>query len=411
MVYTGLLQSQPPLSKNVPDIRFDIFNDEDFHQTAGTMRKEHSAMNLESMSGPTMESSLPKSHSVSYLPSVVDSVLNETAEVEDARRKKMEGNEMNELNENGGKSKKSKKEGNGLNKMNEMNEMNEMNGLNGLNGAKVSSELNESKMSSELNETYETNDWNDSDDSGSYCSSCSSDSEDDDYSDSDDDYSESEFYEEDDDYIYEDNDEYDDDDDDEEAKGFYYGSSQQDFSYPDSDDFIHSDSDSNSDSNSGSNTDSEIDRTPSSHRTFTSIPSPPDFSPSHRSSPMIDFVFEPDLKADEASRPFNSMFPSNRDVLDGLPDLQSSISPVTPIPLDDDLLPPLRVRDYSRIVEQLSVEYALDPQFRRLHNELQARVPSLFYWCVVADSVVDCQTPGWWAKRYPFSPRFYPDSA
>ena len=32
VVYTGLLQSQPPLSKNVPDIRFDIFNDEDFHQ-------------------------------------------------------------------------------------------------------------------------------------------------------------------------------------------------------------------------------------------------------------------------------------------------------------------------------------------------------------------------------------------
>lgn len=132
-----------------------------------------------------------------------------------------------------------------------------------------------------------------------------------------------------------------------------------------------------------------------------SPPSPADFSPSHRSSPMIDFVFEPDLKADEASRPFNSMFPSNRDVLDGLPDLQSSISPVTPVPLDDDLLPPLRVRDYSRIVEQLSVAYALDPHFRRLHNELQARVPSLFYWCVVADSVVDCQTPGWWAKRYP----------
>ena len=391
MVYTGLLQSQPPLSKNVPDIRFDIFNDEDFHQTAGIIRKERSAMNLESMSGPTIESSLPKSHSVSYLPSAVDSVVNEATNGEDSRRKKKEEeenesinemnemNELNEMNENGGKTKKSKKEGNGS-----------------------MSELNESKMSSELNETYETNDWIDSDDSDSYCSSCSSES---DYSDSEDDYSdsESEFVEEDeedDEYDYEDEEE--DDDDDEEAKGFYYGSSQQDFSYHYSEDFIHSNSNSNSNSNTESDsTDSEFDRTPSSHRPLLPLSlSPPDFSPSHRSSPMIDFVFEPDLKADEASRPFNSMFPSNRDVLDGLPDLQSSISPVTPVPLDDDLLPPLRVRDYSRIVEQLSVDYALDPHFRRLHNDLQARVPSLFYWCVVADSIVDCQTPGWWAKRY-----------
>ena len=122
---------------------------------------------------------------------------------------------------------------------------------------------------------------------------------------------------------------------------------------------------------------------------------------------MFDFVFEPDLKADEVSRSANPIFPSNRDVLDGLPDLQPSISPVSPIPLDDDALPPLRVRDYSRLVEQLSVDVALDARYQRLHSELQARVPSLFYWCVVADSAVDCQTPGWWAKRYR-SPRGSP---
>ena len=114
---------------------------------------------------------------------------------------------------------------------------------------------------------------------------------------------------------------------------------------------------------------------------------------------MIDFVFEPDLIGEENENQNSGFFSTNRDVLDGISDFQSSISPTTPALIDEDMLPPLRVKDYSRVVEELSVECALSRSLHTQHDDIQSRFPSLFYWCIVSDGAINCEKSEWWADR------------
>lgn len=115
--------------------------------------------------------------------------------------------------------------------------------------------------------------------------------------------------------------------------------------------------------------------------------------------PTILFDFEEnEFDNDMAQSGLSSPF-SNQDMLDGLGHHHSSVSPQVSLSYSYDELPPLQVIDYTMVVDRLCYQALHNQQLQEHHYTFIMDYPSLYWWCIVNDSSIDCETAHWWKER------------
>ena len=89
----------------------------------------------------------------------------------------------------------------------------------------------------------------------------------------------------------------------------------------------------------------------------------------------------------------------NQDMLDGITS-PSRLSVSPQLSLSADELPPLEVIDYTVVVDKLCYEALHNQELIDKHDAFTVDYPSLYWWCIIPDSSIECETSQWWVDRY-----------
>lgn len=118
-------------------------------------------------------------------------------------------------------------------------------------------------------------------------------------------------------------------------------------------------------------------------------------SPQNPPTMLLRFETDPSFH-DSSLLSTSELMDSLRNQQDGLPyDI-----PIEPNPCEDSpKLPPLRVIDYARVVEELC-SAALHSVSPAEHSEFVSHYPSLYFWYVVSESCIPAGNRDWWQECF-----------
>lgn len=111
------------------------------------------------------------------------------------------------------------------------------------------------------------------------------------------------------------------------------------------------------------------------------------------------FSFENDIIEQDGISVSPPVSQINQDMLDGITS-PSRLSVSPQLSLSADELPPLEVIDYTVVVDKLCYEALHNQELIDKHDAFTVDYPSLYWWCIIPDSSIECETSQWWVDRY-----------